>query len=354
MAKKEILSKLHIVFPDGSEQEIEIGKSPFSIGRDVKNDLQLPDPNVSRNHARLLFEDDQMQVIDLKSSNGTFVGEKRLPPNEPHRIKVDETFKMGPYTLKLVAVPKPVEAKPKVEPPKSKAKPPAPKPEPEPEPEKRVVLKAEKAPSAPPKKVPTKTKAVEAPPPAPPPEEPPERDDGLPLFDEIMGIPPDRSRYLDHLPPFFSESPFLGQFLLSFEGLMVPIEQIVDNFDLYLNPDTTLAFFLEQLATWLGLTLDEKWPVEKQRAVVAEAAELYRLRGTRAGLTRFLEIYGEVTPTIKEPKRKPNHFDVVLEIPKRKRLDRATIERIIEANKPAHATYSLEILRKGSTKRKSS
>jgi phage tail-like protein len=126
--------------------------------------------------------------------------------------------------------------------------------------------------------------------------------------------------------------------------VLAPIEQVVDSFDLYLGPRTAPAFFLDQLAGWLGLTLDEKWPVEKRRAVMAEAAELYRRRGTRWGLARHLQLYLDIEPEILEPEDRPYHFAVVLRVPPSRPVDRTAVERIIEANKPAHTTYELRIV----------
>jgi phage tail-like protein len=162
-------------------------------------------------------------------------------------------------------------------------------------------------------------------------------------LDAVFGVPDDRSRYLDFLPPIYEEQPFLGQFLLAFEGILAPIEQTVDNFDIYLDANTTPKDFLDRLAYWLGLSLDEKWPEEKRRAVVSEAAELFRRRGTRWSLIRHLEIYAGLTPEVEESTDRPHHFKVTLRVPKKWEGDRETVERIIQVNKPAHTTFDLEI-----------
>ena len=46
----------------------------FTIGRDARNDLALPDdPKVSHQHARIRQEGDTYVVEDLQSTNGTFL-----------------------------------------------------------------------------------------------------------------------------------------------------------------------------------------------------------------------------------------------------------------------------------------
>lgn len=50
----------------------------FIIGRDASCDIVINDPSVSRRHAELLIENNQAQVRDLGSSNGTMVNGVRI------------------------------------------------------------------------------------------------------------------------------------------------------------------------------------------------------------------------------------------------------------------------------------
>lgn len=314
----DIRAKLRIRFPDGSEQVVAVTKPTFNIGRVSSNDLPLAHQQVSRQHARLLFEGDRIQLIDLNSSNGTFVGQTRLTPNVPFPIAYGQAFRIQPFTLHLEAVPSAVPAQ--------EAAPATPLPDAE---------------SSPPKAV--QVGVIELPLPPMPPKATLAGNGSLP-YDDAFGLPHDASRYLKYLPPIYHTDGFLGQFLLAFEGILTPIEQLIDHFDLYLDPRTTPAFFLERLASWLDLSLDEKWPLEKRRTLVAEAAELYWRRGTRWSMSRHLEIYTGITPEISEPPDRPHHFQVVLRVPLGQTVDRMMVERIIRANQPAHTTYKLEIV----------
>ncbi len=381
MTEADALGVLHIRFPDGSDHALEVESSPLNIGRGGDNDLQLPDPKVSRNHARLLFEGGKAVLIDLNSSNGTFRGEERLAANQPYPLQLGEPVSIGPYELTLkkpapksarkpkeepgaaeekrrseaeAEAPEPSGARePAAEPEAESASEPAPEPEAESEPE--VEIGTQPAPQAAEEKAKpeTKTPPPEPPggPPSPPEPAPPAPPDPV-ESDPVFGVPKDRSRYLDFLPPIYDGDPFLGRFLLAFEGLLTPIEQTVDNFDLYLDPGTTPNAFLEELAYWLGLSLDEKWPEEKRRAVVAEAAELHRRRGTAWSLSRQLEIYTGVAPEITESKKKAHHFEISLSLPRGSHVHQEAVERIIRANKPAHTSYDLEITRGGGGRKK--
>ena len=49
-----------------------------SIGRDVKNDLVIQNPQVSRVHAEIRFQDEEYEIVDLGSTSGTFVNNVKV------------------------------------------------------------------------------------------------------------------------------------------------------------------------------------------------------------------------------------------------------------------------------------
>jgi Protein of unknown function (DUF3662)/FHA domain len=60
--------------PDGSTQRTFELAAPLTIlGRGTDCDLRLVDPGVSRHHAELRVEDGEVVLVDLGSTNGTFV-----------------------------------------------------------------------------------------------------------------------------------------------------------------------------------------------------------------------------------------------------------------------------------------
>jgi hypothetical protein len=126
------------------------------------------------------------------------------------------------------------------------------------------------------------------------------------------------------------------------------------------------------------LTLDERWPEEKRRKLLASAVALYRKRGTRLGLEEYLEIYTGARVRVTEhgahnfrlgPQarlglgvalgtiNRPHTFTVTAYLPaepdeayaapeERARLEarrRRMLEAIIEAEKPAHTSYTLHV-----------
>jgi hypothetical protein len=56
----------------------ELARDVIVIGRDLKADVVLNDPEISRNHCRLIAQGNGYQVEDLESTNGTFVNSQKV------------------------------------------------------------------------------------------------------------------------------------------------------------------------------------------------------------------------------------------------------------------------------------
>lgn len=59
-----------------------VDREAIQLGRIADNDIVLPDPNVSRVHARVWRRDDSFFITDLDSTNGSWVNEKRVSEAE--------------------------------------------------------------------------------------------------------------------------------------------------------------------------------------------------------------------------------------------------------------------------------
>ena len=72
-----------------NEENILLTEFPFFIGKSVENiNYKIDDSTVSRFHARIDKEENDLWITDLNSTNGTFINGIRLIPYE--RIKVDK------------------------------------------------------------------------------------------------------------------------------------------------------------------------------------------------------------------------------------------------------------------------
>jgi hypothetical protein len=59
----------------------------------------LNSPAISRQHAKLQFEDDCWQIIDLGSANGTFLGDEAIQPNLALMWRSGFPLRLGPFTI---------------------------------------------------------------------------------------------------------------------------------------------------------------------------------------------------------------------------------------------------------------
>jgi len=62
----------------GNRFDLDPEQAVLSVGRDAANSIQLHDTEVSRRHAEIRRQDDAFTVVDLRSSNGTFVDGRKV------------------------------------------------------------------------------------------------------------------------------------------------------------------------------------------------------------------------------------------------------------------------------------
>jgi|SRR5579884_2362661 phage tail-like protein len=172
------------------------------------------------------------------------------------------------------------------------------------------------------------------------------------------------SSWLDYLPAPYHADTFVGRFLRIPEDIFGPIERMVDSLAAYFDPRLTPAELLPWLAAWVGVELDENWPLEKRRLLVLWAARLYRWRGTRRGLREHLRLYTGHTPLIVEnfngarlgadaqlgvntrvgsPLPQPHSIHVTVFMDQIGELDERILRQIVELEKPAHVAYTLDV-----------
>lgn len=286
---EEIKAVFSVSGPDIEPQELTVGRQGLRVGRGSDNNLVLNNREISRQHFRIVWrEDDTYLVEDLNSSNGVWFNDTRIPTRVPQELHEGDTLRSGPYLFRFIRL---VYAAP-------------------------IVLAA--------------PAVVER----------PALVETRPGY--VPGLPYDRSSWLQYLPAVYSENEFLGRFLLIFESIMSPIIWTIDNFDFFLSPDTAPEEWLAWMASWFDLLLLPELPVARQREIVRQLGWLFLRRGTRSGLQRLLELYFDVIPEIEETI--PCHFVVKLPLSQSKsKLGAEVADRLISSQRPAFASYSLEV-----------
>ncbi len=76
---------------DGRDTEVDVGADQCVIGRADFLAVRMPAcPTMSREHLRVEYGDGKVWITDLGSSNGTFLGGRRLPPKTPIEYRGQE------------------------------------------------------------------------------------------------------------------------------------------------------------------------------------------------------------------------------------------------------------------------
>ena len=72
------------------------------IGRDPAVEISVADQGISRKHAKVNKEGDQVRLTDLNSSNGTFVNDKKVNPGESVILAKEDMVKLGNTIFKFL------------------------------------------------------------------------------------------------------------------------------------------------------------------------------------------------------------------------------------------------------------
>lgn len=91
----------HLVVTQGSLKgtSLALGQAPVLIGRAPECTLVLEDDYASTRHAQLSLREGQWILEDLGSTNGTFMGRRRL--DTPTQVEAGSSFRIGRTTLEL-------------------------------------------------------------------------------------------------------------------------------------------------------------------------------------------------------------------------------------------------------------
>lgn len=99
---KEYRFCLQLRTPEGKLDEFFLDKPLTTLGRMEGNDLVLNHASVSRQHARLFLEGEQVFLEDLGSSNGTFVGDQPIAKGVRVLIKPGKVLSFGQVQAQLM------------------------------------------------------------------------------------------------------------------------------------------------------------------------------------------------------------------------------------------------------------
>jgi phage tail-like protein len=163
------------------------------------------------------------------------------------------------------------------------------------------------------------------------------------------------------LPSAYAEDSLAQRFTGALDEVLAPVLSTLDCLDAYFDPALAPADFVDMLAAWVALPLDESWTLDRRRALVAAAVDLHRRRGTPSGLAELvalatggrveiLESGGCVAseqPGSRLPGTSRPGLHVRVWVPDPRAVDAGRLANLVAASKPAHLPHSVEVLAEG-------
>jgi type II secretory pathway predicted ATPase ExeA len=93
------IQKLFLTLNGKTLEEIELADSKVLIGRSELCDVSIDSRFVSKHHALLVRTDDALHLLDLNSTNGTFVNSQRI---QDKLLRHEDVVSIGNHGIKLI------------------------------------------------------------------------------------------------------------------------------------------------------------------------------------------------------------------------------------------------------------
>jgi phage tail-like protein len=160
------------------------------------------------------------------------------------------------------------------------------------------------------------------------------------------------------LPAVLQDDDFASRWCSGLDPVLAPVFLTLDCIESYVDPALAPDDFLDWLCDWVGIVLDENCLVERRRQIIAGALELYRQRGTIAGLARHVELVTGGTATVVDsggvavsatpgaalPGKQVPRLTVRVSVPEPASVDAGMLDRLVAAAKPAHVVHKVEVV----------
>jgi phage tail-like protein len=160
------------------------------------------------------------------------------------------------------------------------------------------------------------------------------------------------------LPGVYQGDDLAQRFCAGLDCVLAPIFATADGQESYFDPWLAPEDFLLWLADWVGVAVDQTWPLERQRELIAHSCELYSWRGTYRGIAAHLALYTGAVPEVEDnggsawsptpdgqlPGRPSPGLVVRIQASKANDVDLRRVDGIVRAIKPAHVPHRIEVV----------
>jgi hypothetical protein len=100
-AREELDAGAYLAFEDDDVQIVELDDGWTRLGRSLSAQVRFDDPTVSRRHAMIHREADDVRILDDRSLNGVFVNGHRI---DWHELQDGDEIGVGRFQLHYVAM----------------------------------------------------------------------------------------------------------------------------------------------------------------------------------------------------------------------------------------------------------
>lgn len=166
---------------------------------------------------------------------------------------------------------------------------------------------------------------------------------------------------LHRLPGVLQEDEFLQRFLPAFDAGLAPVVTTLDSLHAYVDPQLAPEDFLDWLASWVGVELDDAWSLEQRRIVVGAAALVHRQAGTADGIRDSMALALDADVKVTEsggctwsatpggglPGDPESLVRVSVAVDDPDSVDVRRVEALLRSVKPAHVRHEFEVVRRG-------
>jgi pSer/pThr/pTyr-binding forkhead associated (FHA) protein len=86
-----------------ANETIEVVMGEMTLGRkEAASRIVEGDSYISGCHCRLIASEDTLEIIDLHSTNGTYVNDARLDPEQPWKLQTGDKLRIGQTTFEVI------------------------------------------------------------------------------------------------------------------------------------------------------------------------------------------------------------------------------------------------------------
>jgi phage tail-like protein len=160
------------------------------------------------------------------------------------------------------------------------------------------------------------------------------------------------------LPGVYQGETVVEAFCAALDEVLAPAVLTLDSMPAYLDPQTTPPDMLAWLAAWLGISVYTASPIAEQRALVRDAVDVLRWRGTAKGLRGTIRLETGLdadivetgatewssTPETPLPGAPESRVIVRITATKPDMIDVGLLDKIVSSNVPAHVSHRIEVI----------